>query len=69
MVWGIWLRHCLNERQEDYELSWPSLFSLPDIVPSRENQTYEKREKSVNGVSNGKTNGNGLSNGHAKKTI
>ena len=32
LVWGIWLRHCLNGRQGEYELSWPSLFSFPDIV-------------------------------------
>jgi dihydroceramidase len=33
LVWGIWLRHCLNERQDEYELSWPRTFtSLPEIV-------------------------------------
>lgn len=31
IVWGIWLRHCLNGKQDDYELVWPSLFSLPVI--------------------------------------
>ncbi|KAK5737529.1 alkaline ceramidase ydc1 [Elasticomyces elasticus] len=33
IVWGIWLRHCLNGRQDEYELVWPSLFtSIPSIV-------------------------------------
>jgi len=33
LVWGIWLRHCLNERQDEYQLRWPSaIFSLPAIV-------------------------------------
>lgn len=33
IVWGIWLRHCLNGRQEEYILQWPSLFtSLPHVV-------------------------------------
>jgi dihydroceramidase len=32
IVWGIWLRHCLNGRQDEYQLVWPHLFSLPEIV-------------------------------------
>lgn len=32
IMWGIWLRHCLNGRQEEYDLHWPSIFSLPDVV-------------------------------------
>lgn len=32
IVWGIWLRHCLNGRQEEYDLIWPTLFSLPEVV-------------------------------------
>jgi len=35
LVWGIWLRHCLNERQEEFVLKWPSIFtSVPEIVPA-----------------------------------
>ena len=30
--WGIWLRHCLNGRQEEYDLIWPRLWSLPEVV-------------------------------------
>ena len=31
-MWGIWLRHCLNGREDEYRLIWPSvLFSLPQI--------------------------------------
>jgi dihydroceramidase len=33
MTWGIWLRRCLNEQQDEFELYWPSLFtSFPVIV-------------------------------------
>lgn len=33
IVWAIWLRHCLNNRQDQYVLEWPSLFfSLPSVV-------------------------------------
>lgn len=32
IIWGIWLRHCLNGRQEDYALHWPHFYSFPDIV-------------------------------------
>ena len=36
ITWGIWLRHCLNGRQEEYTLVWPSVFSLPEIARSVE---------------------------------
>jgi len=32
IMWGIWLRHCLNGRQEEYDLHWPRLLSLPEVV-------------------------------------
>lgn len=33
VVWGIWLRHCLNGRQDEFVLNWSNkLISLPDIV-------------------------------------
>jgi dihydroceramidase len=37
IVWGIWLRHCLNGRQDEYALRWPWWYSLPAIV-RRESQ-------------------------------
>ena len=36
ITWGIWLRHCLNGRQDEYTLVWPSIFTLPEIVRSVE---------------------------------
>jgi dihydroceramidase len=35
IVWGIWLRHCLNDRQDEYELIWPSLMQMPAVVKRR----------------------------------
>jgi dihydroceramidase len=32
ITWGIWLRHCLNGRQEEFRLEWPHVWSLPEIV-------------------------------------
>ena len=33
IVWGIWLRHCLNGKQDLYEMIWPRLVtSLPEVV-------------------------------------
>lgn len=30
--WGIWLRHCLNGRQDEFEMVWPSIFtSIPHV--------------------------------------
>jgi len=66
LVWGIWLRHCLHERQEEYELYWPSIFfSLPEIVPAA-----NVRSTKTNGKTNGNSNGHlKRLNGHSKKTV
>jgi dihydroceramidase len=59
IVWAIWLRLCLNDKQDEYMLNWPSLwFSLPEVIPiaSVEKKTGRKQ-------GNGNFNG---SNGHVK---
>ena len=32
LVWGIWLRHCLNGRQDEYTMVWEGWTSLPVVV-------------------------------------
>jgi dihydroceramidase len=32
ILWGIWLRHCLNGRQDEFEFIWPHLYCLPMLV-------------------------------------
>lgn len=33
ITWGIWLRHCLNGKADEYELVWSRLvLSLPEVV-------------------------------------
>ncbi|KAH7080560.1 ceramidase [Paraphoma chrysanthemicola] len=44
IVWGIWLRHQLNYRQDEYELYWPNLWTMPEVV---------RRESKANGHSRG----------------
>lgn len=46
IIWGIWLRHCLNGRQEEYDLSWPRLLSLPEIVRTKDMTTDRSRHVS-----------------------
>ena len=55
LVWGIWLRHCLNGRQDEYALRWPRWMSLPTIV--RVGTQAGKGARSVNGHANGQANG------------
>ncbi|KAF2761599.1 alkaline phytoceramidase [Pseudovirgaria hyperparasitica] len=38
ITWGVWLRHCLNGKQDEYEMHWPRLItSLPFVerIPRR----------------------------------
>lgn len=47
IVWGIWLRHCLNYRQDEYELIWPR-FGMPGVV--------RRKKPYANGVANSHKN-------------
>ncbi|KAH8727599.1 ceramidase [Phaeosphaeriaceae sp. PMI808] len=40
IVWGVWLRHQLNHRQDEYELVWPNIWTMPDVV-RRKNATNQ----------------------------
>lgn len=31
LMYGIYLRHCLDGRQNEYRLVWSSVFSIPDV--------------------------------------
>ena len=35
LTWGIWLRHCLNGRQDEYDLVWSRLWTLPEVVQTK----------------------------------
>ncbi|KAH7323740.1 alkaline ceramidase [Rhexocercosporidium sp. MPI-PUGE-AT-0058] len=73
IVWAVWLRHCLNERQDEFVLNWPSVFSLPEVI-SVEDSEKKTAHKWTNGYcngharSNGKTHANGNGNGHGHGT-
>jgi dihydroceramidase len=32
IIWGIWLRHILNNEQDNYELVWEKVWHAPEIV-------------------------------------
>ncbi|KAJ5280972.1 hypothetical protein N7478_006344 [Penicillium angulare] len=32
IVWGIWLRHCLNGHQDDYHLRWAHFWQIPEVI-------------------------------------
>ncbi|KAL5408161.1 hypothetical protein PMIN03_006659 [Paraphaeosphaeria minitans] len=48
IVWGIWLRHCLNGRQDEFKLHWPRLSTMPMVV---------RTQKAANGHASEPTNG------------
>ncbi|KAH0842805.1 putative Alkaline phytoceramidase [Fonsecaea pedrosoi] len=74
IVWGIHLRHILNGDQEHFQMVWPSIFTLPEIV--RVSDPPEKESSKANGAAtaNGSVheaangNVNGSANGYSKKT-
>jgi dihydroceramidase len=47
LQWGIWLRHCLNYKQDNYELLWPSIFSIPAVVRRQDAPTGNGHNGSV----------------------
>jgi dihydroceramidase len=32
IIWGIWLRHCLNGRQDDFHLRWAHFWHFPEVI-------------------------------------
>lgn len=32
IVWGIWLRHCLNKKQDEYHVRWVRFWHIPEII-------------------------------------
>ena len=32
IMWAIWLRHCLNGRQDEYDMHWPRIWNLPVVI-------------------------------------
>lgn len=51
ITWGIWLRHCLNGRQDEYELVWPSTFtSIPFVVKRDKGGAKDKKSLSNGNV-------------------
>ena len=46
LTWGIWLRHCLNGRQDEYDLVWPRIWSLPEIVRTKSLNGHAPRDPS-----------------------
>lgn len=50
IMWGLYLRHCINGKQDDYELYWPSTcFSIPVVL--------KKPAARANGQANGQSAG------------
>jgi dihydroceramidase len=47
IVWGIWLRHYLNYRQDEYELLWPNIWTMPAVVRRQGFLTEEQTDGSL----------------------
>jgi dihydroceramidase len=46
LTWAIWLRYCLNGKQDDVELVWPSIStSVPVVVRRDGKEAVEKGPK------------------------
>jgi len=57
IVWAIWLRHCLNDRKEEYVLNWPSVFSLPEVISLEDAEKSARWRNSISNYSNGYVRG------------
>jgi dihydroceramidase len=47
IVWGIWLRHCLNNKQDEYHLRWARVWHIPEVIrttPVFENGVAEAKK-------------------------
>jgi hypothetical protein len=44
LTWAIWLRYCLNGKQDDVELAWPSIFTSVPVVVRKGGKEVPKRD-------------------------
>ena len=44
IVWGVWLRHCLNYRQDEYKLDWPNYWTMPQVIKRQSANGSRKKE-------------------------
>lgn len=47
IIWGIWLRHCLNNRQDEYHLRWARFWHIPEVIrtsPVSENEVARDKK-------------------------
>lgn len=50
LVWGIWLRHCLDFKQDEFELVWPRWTSMPVVLKRRAPREPNGTSEKLNGV-------------------
>ncbi|KAI1104133.1 putative alkaline phytoceramidase [Jackrogersella minutella] len=43
IIWRIWIHRCLDGDEDKFRLDWPSIFSMPDVIPIEENAPDKKR--------------------------
>lgn len=53
IVWGIHLRHILNGDQEHFQMVWPRLYRLPEIVRVSDPPRKKSNGSAINGSANG----------------
>jgi dihydroceramidase len=58
IVWAIYLRHCLTEKQDTYVLSWPSFLSVPEVIPRSVTAEINGHSKDTSRYRNGVTRNN-----------
>lgn len=43
IVWSIWLRHCLDNKQDEFELHWPRIIGTVPSVERKESAEVASR--------------------------
>ncbi|KAJ9312944.1 hypothetical protein DTO271D3_6858 [Paecilomyces variotii] len=41
IIWGIWLRVCLNNHQDEFMLQWPHFYNFPELVRVQPESSHE----------------------------
>ncbi|TGZ79692.1 alkaline phytoceramidase [Ascodesmis nigricans] len=50
LVWGLYLRCCLQDRREEFKLDWPGYFSLPVVRKWREGERGREEARKLKKV-------------------
>lgn len=47
ITWRVWIHRCMDGQEDKFQLKWPSVFSIPEVVAADEVPTRLNGKKTA----------------------